>query len=265
MTENQKLWQKELKRIERIVKAAEQRGYIFDTPVVIEQPKKISKKRIAQLQKITSKSLLSSAKFKDPISGELFTGAEGLKIESYRRKNLQPDAISNSRIRKPPKEKTRRNKENKNTRRNKENKNTDTNSNKSTKSLPKNKSSMLSQSNAGYSSYTETDSVIDRFIEFTQSVLDEYEVTPERYERAMNVITVLYNEIERRGRASVAASLQAHAEDLNDLMLTILLDSDRDDRNSIAAASTLISIIVGRVLTPDESESLNENGVIASV
>lgn len=256
MTENQKLWQKELKRIERIVKAAEQRGYIFDTPVVIEQPKKISKKRIAQLQKITSKSLLSSAKFKDPISGELFTGAEGLKIESYRRKNLQPEDISNSRIRKPPKEKTKRNKENKNT---------DTNSNKSTKALPENKSTMLSQSNAGYSSYSETDSVIDRFIEFTQSVLDEYEVTPERYERAMNVITVLYNEIERRGRASVAASLQAHAEDLNDLMLTILLDSDRDDRNSIAAASTLISIIVGRVLTPDESESLNENGVIASV
>lgn len=256
MTENQKLWQKELKRIERIIKAAEQRGYIFDTPVVIEQPKKISKKRIAQLQKITSKSLLSSAKFKDPISGELFTGAEGLKIESYRRKKLQPEDIANSRTRKPPQEKTKRN----NT-----DKNSNTKSNKAIKALSKNKSSMLSQSNAGYSSYSETDSVIDRFIEFTQSLLDEYEVTPERYERAMNVITVLYNEIERRGRASVAASLQAHAEDLNDLMITVLLDSDRDDRNSIAAASTLISIIVGRVLTPDESESLNENGVIASV
>ncbi len=258
MTENQKLWQKELKRIERIVKAAEQRGYIFDTPVVIEQPKKISKKRIAQLQKITTKSLLSSAKFKDPVSGELFTGAEGLKIESYRRKKLQAENILKGRIRKPTNEKIKRNNLNKNT---------DAKSNESNKSTNtfKNKSSALLQSNAGYSSYSETDSVIDRFIEFTQSVLDEYEVTPERYERAMNVITVLYNEIERRGRASVAASLQAHAEDLNDLMLTILLDSDRDDRNSIAAASTLISIIVGRVLTPDESESLNENGVIASV
>ena len=256
MTENQKLWQKELKRIERIVKAAEQRGYIFDTPVVIEQPKKISKKRIAQLQKITSKALLSSAKFKDPISGELFTGEEGLKIESYRRKKLQVEGVSNSRIRKPSQEKNKRNKADKNS---------GTESNNAIKGLSKKKSLMLSQSNAGYSSYSETDAVIDRFIEFTQSVLDEYEVTPERYERAMNVITVLYNEIEKRGRTSVAASLQAHAEDLNDLMLTVLLDSDRDDRNSIAAASTLISIIVGRVLTPDESESLNENGVIASV
>lgn len=233
MTENQKLWQKEIKRIERIVKAAEQRGYIFDTPVVIEQPKKISKKRIAQLQKITSKSLLSSAKFKDPISGELFTGAEGIKIEAHRKKIAKADVT--------PTKKPRGNR------------------------LPRSESNVKNKSMPGFPSYTETDAVIDRFIEFTQSVLDEYEVTPERYERAMNVITVLYNEIERRGRASVAASLQAHAEDLNDLMLTILLDSDRDDRNSIAAASTLISVIVGRVLTPDESESLNENGVIASV
>lgn len=87
MTKNQKLWQNEIKRINRIIESATKRGYKFKSDVVPEQPKRITSKAIDELKLLKTKSILAKAEYEDPVSKETFTGADGYKIEQYRKKN----------------------------------------------------------------------------------------------------------------------------------------------------------------------------------
>ena len=75
-----KAYQKEINRIKKFVRAAENRGYRFDFKIP-EPPKSYTKKQIEKLRKITPTSLYKKAKYYDLESGEILKGLEGRKLE----------------------------------------------------------------------------------------------------------------------------------------------------------------------------------------
>lgn len=73
-------YQKELKRINRFIKSAEQRGFSFSTYKAPSKPKKITKKSVQALKRITPSVLYEKASYYDPISELRMTGKEGQRL-----------------------------------------------------------------------------------------------------------------------------------------------------------------------------------------
>lgn len=76
----QKQWKQEEKRLQRFIKAAEKRGFIFPENVIPKEPKRVTKKSVERLQNITPTKLYSKAKYKDE-TGKLISGTEGRTSE----------------------------------------------------------------------------------------------------------------------------------------------------------------------------------------
>lgn len=74
---------KEKRRIQQIIRRAKKRGFILPI-TAIKTPEEITREDILELQTITPETLYRNAQFKDPMSGEIFTGEEGRQIERYR-------------------------------------------------------------------------------------------------------------------------------------------------------------------------------------
>ena len=70
-TENQKAYQKERRRLLQAVRRAEKQGYIFPEDVVPELPKRVTKKRLENIQKIKPKQLYKKAEFVYQETGEI--------------------------------------------------------------------------------------------------------------------------------------------------------------------------------------------------
>jgi hypothetical protein len=83
---------KELERVNKLITnlkdTAKQRGYLFPKGFFEELEENARKMDIDSLKGITEASVLGSEKsrFKDPRTGTIFTGLEGLKIEAHRKK-----------------------------------------------------------------------------------------------------------------------------------------------------------------------------------
>ena len=73
-------YQKELKRINRFIKSAEQRGFSFSAYKTPPKPKKITKKSVQALKRITPSTLYEKASYYDPISELRMTGKEGQRL-----------------------------------------------------------------------------------------------------------------------------------------------------------------------------------------
>ena len=70
-TENQKVYQKERRRLLQAVRRAEKQGYIFPEDVVPELPKRVTKKQLEKIQKIKPKDLYKKAEFVYKETGEI--------------------------------------------------------------------------------------------------------------------------------------------------------------------------------------------------
>lgn len=70
-SENQKAYQKERRRLLQAVRRAEKQGYIFPEDVVPELPKRVTKKRLEELQKTKPKQLYKKAEFVYQETGEI--------------------------------------------------------------------------------------------------------------------------------------------------------------------------------------------------
>lgn len=83
LTAIEKEFSKEKRRIQQIIRRAQKRGFIF--PITkIQTPKNITKEDVLKLQQITPDTLYSQSRYKDPKTGEIFSGTEGRRIERYR-------------------------------------------------------------------------------------------------------------------------------------------------------------------------------------
>lgn len=83
-TLNQQLYQKELRRLKQFIRRTEKRGFHYAEDVIPEKPKRITKKSIERLQKLSSQELYKKATYKDPMTGAELTGTEGRQVERQR-------------------------------------------------------------------------------------------------------------------------------------------------------------------------------------
>lgn len=83
-TLNQQLYQKELRRLKQFIRRTEKRGFHYAEDIIPEKPKRITKKSIERLQKLTPQVLYERATYKDPMTGAELTGTEGRLLERRR-------------------------------------------------------------------------------------------------------------------------------------------------------------------------------------
>ena len=83
LTPAEQAYNKELRRINRFIKAAEQRGFIFNLKIIPPRPKKITKASIERLKKITPQALYKKASYQTD-DFQILSGEEGRKYERSR-------------------------------------------------------------------------------------------------------------------------------------------------------------------------------------
>ena len=71
--------QKQLRRLHRFINEAQKRGYEFDDRIID------TSLPAEELAKIKPKDLYKKASYYDEVSGEIFSGEEGRRLENYRR------------------------------------------------------------------------------------------------------------------------------------------------------------------------------------
>lgn len=81
LTQLQLDYKKEVKRLKQAVRRAEKRGYIVPENVIPKQPKRITKKSVERLKKITTKEIYSKSEKLDFETGELIPGEVARKQE----------------------------------------------------------------------------------------------------------------------------------------------------------------------------------------
>ena len=80
LTPAEQAYSKELRRINRFIKAAEKRGFIFNLKIIPPRPKKITKASVQSLKKITPETLYKKASYQTD-DYQIISGVEGRKIE----------------------------------------------------------------------------------------------------------------------------------------------------------------------------------------
>lgn len=100
-TLNQQLYQKELRRLKQFIRRTEKRGFHYAEDIIPEKPKRITKKSIERLQKLTAQVLYKKATYKDPMTGAEVTGTEGRRLE---RKRAATKAAKTKRTKRRPPE-----------------------------------------------------------------------------------------------------------------------------------------------------------------
>lgn len=86
ITENQKAYQKERKRLLQAVRRGEKQGYIFPEDIVPELSKRVTKKQLEKIQKIKPKDLYKKAVFVYKETGEIVPAEQ-------RRQEVKQEAI----------------------------------------------------------------------------------------------------------------------------------------------------------------------------
>lgn len=81
LTQLQLDYKKQVKRLKQAVRRAEKRGYIVPENVIPKQPKRITKKSVERLKKITTKEIYSKSEKLDIETGELIAGEVARKQE----------------------------------------------------------------------------------------------------------------------------------------------------------------------------------------
>lgn len=98
-TENQKAYQKNRKRLLQAVRRAEKQGYIFTEDIIPEMPKRVTKKRLENIQKIKPKHLYEKAEFVYQETGEIVPGEK-------RKQEVKQEAIIKAKETRKRKKKT---------------------------------------------------------------------------------------------------------------------------------------------------------------
>lgn len=76
-------YRKEVARIKRFMRRAEQRGYMFDFEIP-KEPARVTKQSVSKLKNLTATELYKKAQFVDTQTGEIISGTEGRKLERSR-------------------------------------------------------------------------------------------------------------------------------------------------------------------------------------
>lgn len=81
LTQTQLEYNKQLRRIEQFIARAEKRGYRFEQNIIPPKPKRISKKSVERLSKITPEKLYKKSTALSEVTGEIVSGTVRRKEE----------------------------------------------------------------------------------------------------------------------------------------------------------------------------------------
>ena len=81
LSQAEKDYNKELRRIKAFIRRASKRGYTFDDSIIPKRPKRVTKASVDKLKKITPNTLYKKAEFLNPQTGDIMKGPEGRKFE----------------------------------------------------------------------------------------------------------------------------------------------------------------------------------------
>lgn len=84
LTENQKAYRKERKRVQQFIRRAEKRGYLFPEGIIPEIPKRVTKQSLERIRAMKPKELYKTAEFVDFETGEILSGTEARTLERSR-------------------------------------------------------------------------------------------------------------------------------------------------------------------------------------
>lgn len=101
-------YDKEIKRIQKLVNTAEIMGFEWVQSPIPPKPKRITEASIQKLKKITPQNIYKTAVYNDPISKVQFTGEQGQTIIKYRETVQNDTVLKNKSIETPTSTKTKR-------------------------------------------------------------------------------------------------------------------------------------------------------------
>ena len=93
-------YEKELKRIKQFISRASKRGFMWEDNVIPARPKRVTKKSVERLKKITPSVLYKKGKFVDIDTGEILPATVGRQIE--RKKSAEKAAKTRKRNKNKP-------------------------------------------------------------------------------------------------------------------------------------------------------------------
>ena len=222
LTLNQQLYQKELRRLKQFIRRTEKRGFHYAEDIIPEKPKRITKKSIERLQKLTAQELYKKATYKDPITGAELTGAGGRQLERKRA------AIKGAKTKSKSKGKSKR-------------------------KIPE----IPDVGDLPEATYEIIENVREEIRKWTPSSgWTEFFTDAKR--RDKNILeNMLEGAIRQEGADVIAARLEAHAYEVLSLVQEILYGSGGKDGNQINNDFARFSqILLGRGLTVQESIAL---------
>lgn len=220
-TLNQQLYQKELRRLKQFIRRAEKRGFHYAEDIIPEKPKRITKKSIERLQKLSAQELYKKATYKDPTTGAELTGTEGRRLERQRA------AIKGSK--------------------------TKSKSKGTSKKQPK----IPDEKDLPVATYEIIENVREEIRKWTPSS-GWTDFFTEAKHRDKNILeNMLEGAIRQEGADVIAARLEAHAYEVLSIVQEILYGSGGKDGNQINNDFARFSqILLGRGLTVEESIDL---------
>lgn len=229
LTPNQIAWQKEVKRIKAFIRRAEKRGYTFDVPrETLQMPKRVTAKALQAVKELRGDKLYDYAYYR-AAPDLLISGKEGRKLE--RSASSKKAALTR-------------------------------------KTAKARQQSGFSNPSGPVRIPDETEIVLQQVESLINRWAPDANWTPafvewKRQDRNI-LISILNGEINRSGREVVARRIQLHAEEIINIVETVLYASGGGDykitgagRNNIQFDITrFAAIIKGDPLTPQESIEL---------
>lgn len=230
LTEAEKLYSKQLKRIKQFIRRAEKRGFIFEEDVIPQRPKKVTKASVRKLEKLTPEKLYKKSLYLDVSTGEI---EESQKRRKEERKQSAKKAAKTRKER----QKSRRNW-------------TFEDAEKHREQLPSD----------GKEAYKNT---IDEFVSRLQ--IDTSWIGRKRRRpialqetiQSQGILMALINQqIELYGEEEIGNRLQSNSDKLSELLSIILWDSKAEAIQS--ATRVFAETLTGNSLMPSQLQELEQ-------
>lgn len=222
LTPNQKAWEKEIARIERFMKKASRRGYVFNEYIIPARPARITKKRLSALKSMRGMKLYEQSRYYTP-TGAIIPGSSGPAYE----KALKSQ-ISKTKIKKYPTE---------------------------AQIVRDNLKKLL----ARFSSFAELMDLIDSWSPKSGWSEEFTRLKREDKDKAKNIIN---GQIREQGAEVIARRVQEHADEIIDLVWYIIYGAsgkEKDNGDYMQSQIThLATLLKGGSLTPEEARNLHD-------
>lgn len=225
LTPNQQAYNKELRRIQQFVRRAEKRGFRFDTSIIPQKKRRVTKKDIEKAKQLTANKLYEKAAYLSPETGKVVSGTQGRTLErkASARKGQETKQIRQGK--RPPRK---------------------------PKSAP------------DYAPPSQATDVYDSVMEMMDRWQPKYHWSDKFQDLKRSDVNILKNilrgAVEREGLTAVARRMEQNATRVKDLTWMIIYGASGDKKDGVQEELVeFASIINGGAISREEAEALQDS------